>query len=172
MTKPFQDEYPEYYNIYVNLVPEGDLIQIFEKQTIINQEFLKTIPEEKGDYTYAFGKWSIKEILGHLMDTERIFSCRALRIARGDKQPLPGFEQDDYVKKGNFFRRSLKDLMDERLMLRGATIKLFSSFDEHEMMERGVTNDHDITVRAILHILIGHEIHHIKFIKENYFNNK
>ena len=167
--KPLPEEFPGHYTHYIDLVEEGNILDMLEKQSLITQEFLSSIPEELGDHTYAFGKWTIKDIIGHLIDTERIFSTRALRIARGDKQPLPGFEQDDYVKNGFFFKRTLKDLNDERMMLRAANIKMFRSFDEHLFMEKGVANDNDITVRAVLYLLIGHEIYHLKFMKENYF---
>jgi len=166
--KPFEDEYPGHYTHYVDLVSDGNIIDIFENQSAVTHEFLSTIPEELGDHTYAFGKWSIKEIVGHLIDTERIFSVRALRIARGDKQALPGFEQDDYVKNGYFFKRTLKDLVDERLMLRAANMKMFRSFEPLSFLEKGMANDNDITVRAILFLLTGHEIYHIKFMRENY----
>ena len=166
--KPFPNEYPGHYTHYVDLVPEGNILDTFEKQSSITHEFLSNIPEELGDHTYAFGKWTIKDIVGHLVDTERIFSARALRIARGDMQALPGFEQDDYVKNANFFKRTLKDIVDERLMLRAANIKMFRSFDKLTYMERGIANDNEITVRAILYLLTGHEIYHINFIKENY----
>ncbi len=166
--KPSPEEYPGHYTHYVDLVPEGHILETFEKQSAITHEFLSNIPEELGDHTYAFGKWTIKDIVGHLSDTERIFSSRALRIARGDTQPLPGFEQDDYVKNANFFNRTLKDIVDERLFLRAANINLFRSFDKLTMMEKGVANDNEITVRAIIYLLTGHEIYHINFLKENY----
>ncbi len=166
--KPHPDEYPGHYTHYVALVPEGNILETFEQQSAVTHEFLSGIPEDTGDHTYAFGKWTIKDIVGHLIDTERIFSTRAMRIARGDKQALPGFEQDDYVKNANFFRRSLKDLVDERLMLRAANMKMFRSFDKHTFMEKGIANDNEITVRAIIYLLTGHEIYHLNFIKENY----
>lgn len=166
--KPHPDEYPGHYTHYVSLVPEGNILETFESQSALTHEFLSSIPEALGDHTYAFGKWSIKDLVGHLIDTERIFSSRAMRIARGDKQALPGFEQDDYVKNGYFFKRTLKDLVDERLMLRAANMKMFRSFDKITMMERGIANDNEITVRAIIYLLTGHEIHHMNFIKENY----
>ncbi len=166
--KPMPEEYSGHYSHYVDLVPEGHLLDIFEKQSYITQDFLSSIPSDKGDHTYAFGKWTIKDIIGHLIDTERIFSTRALRISRGDKQAMPGFEQDDYVKNGMFFRRTLKDVVDERHLLRLANIKMFRSFEELTFLEKAVVNDNIISVRAILFLLTGHEIYHMKFIKENY----
>lgn len=166
--KPFPEEYPGHYIHYVDQVKEGNILDIFEQQSAITHEFFSGLSEELGDHTYAFGKWTIKDILGHLTDTERIFSTRAMRIARGDKQALPGFEQDDYVKNANFYKRSLRDLTDERLMLRAANIKMFRSFEPLTFLEKGIANDNEITVRAILYLLTGHEIYHIKFIRENY----
>lgn len=166
--KPFPEEYPGHYTHYLDLVPEGNILDVFEKQSALTNDFFGSLTEEQGNHTYAFGKWTVKDILGHLIDTERIFSTRALRIARGDKQALPGFEQDDYVKTGNFFERSLKDLAEERMLLRAANIKMFRSFDELTFIKKGIANDNEITVRAVLFLLIGHEIYHIKFIKDNY----
>ncbi|MCE1165809.1 MAG: DinB family protein [Bacteroidetes bacterium] len=166
--KPFPEEYAGHYSHYVDLVPEGPVLDIFDRQSALTHEFFSSIPESLGDHTYAFGKWTIKDIVGHLIDTERIFSTRALRIARGDKQPLPGFEQDDYVKNGFFFKRSLIDIVEERQMLRLANIKMFNSFEEMCFLEKGMVNDNPISVRGIIYLLLGHEIYHIKFIKENY----
>jgi uncharacterized damage-inducible protein DinB len=166
--KPFPEEYPGHYTHYLNLVPDGNILDVFEKQSALTNEFFHSLTEEQGNHSYAFGKWTVKDILGHLIDTERIFSTRALRIARGDKQPNPGFEQDDYVKTGNFFQRSLKDLADEWMLLREANIKMFRSFDVLSFIAKGIANDNEITVRAVLYLLIGHEIYHIKFIKDNY----
>lgn len=166
--KPLPEEYPGHYTHYVGLVPEGNILDVFEMQSVITNDFFGSLTEEQGNHTYAFGKWTIKDILGHLIDTERIFSTRALRIARGDKQPLPGFEQEDYVKSGNFFQRTLKDLNEERMLLRAANVKMFRSFEPHTFIAKGVANDNEITVRAVIYLLIGHEIYHINFIKENY----
>ena len=102
------------------------------------------------------------------MDHERIMSVRALRIARGDRQQLPGYDQDDYVKNGQFFKRSLKELTDEMLIVRASTLYLFKTFDETTLMQRGTVNDFEITIRAIIYILAGHEQYHINFLKENY----
>lgn len=170
MNRPTQEEYPEYYNLYLNLVKEGDIIDILEKQSILVQRFIATIPEDKGDSTYGFGKWTIKEVLGHLLDSERILSYRALRIARKDKQPLPGYDQDDYVKNAKYYRRTLKEIADEMLLLRAANLKFFKSFDSEDLIQRGVANDFEFSVRAILYILAGHELYHINFIKDNYLN--
>ncbi|MFA5405223.1 MAG: DinB family protein, partial [Ignavibacteria bacterium] len=108
MDRPTAEEYPEYYNQYINLVKDGDIISILEEQSSYVQKFIASIPEEKGNSTYGFGKWTIKEVFGHLLDSERILAFRALRIARKDKQPLSGYEQDDYVKNAKYYRKTLK----------------------------------------------------------------
>jgi hypothetical protein len=170
MERPTPEEYPEYYNQYLPFVKEGDIITILEEQSIYVQKFIASIPEEKGDSTYGFGKWTIKEIFGHLIDTERILTYRALTIARRDKQPMPGYDQDDYVKNAKFYKKTLKELADEMLLLRAANLKFFKSFDEEDLMQRGIANEFEFSVRAILYILAGHELYHINFIKENYLN--
>jgi hypothetical protein len=170
MNRPTPEEYPEYYNQYLGLVKEGDIISILEEQSVYVQNFISSIPEEKGDYTYGFGKWTIKEVFGHLLDSERIFCYRALRIARRDKQPMPGYDQDEYVKNSKYFKRTLKEIADEMLMLRGANLKFFKSFDETDFMERGTANEMEFSVRGILYVLAGHELYHINFIKDNYLN--
>lgn len=170
MSRPTQEEYPEYYNLYLGLVKDGDIISILEEQSVYVQNFILSIPEDKGDHTYGFGKWTIKEIFGHLLDTERILSYRVLSIARRDKQPLPGYDQDEYVKNSKYYKRSLKEIADEMLMLRAANLKFFKCLDETDLMERGTANEMEISVRAILYILAGHELYHINFIKDNYLN--
>lgn len=170
MSRPLPDEYPEYYNLYINLVKDGDILDILEKQSKEIQQFLASLPEEKGDHSYAFGKWTIKEVLGHLIDSERIFAGRALRFARRDKQTLPGFDSDEYVKNGNFYRRTLQDLREEMLLLRAANLKLFSYFDENDLIQKGTANEYQFSVNSILYILAGHELHHVNFIKDNYLS--
>ena len=171
MGRPTPEEYPEYYNQYLHFVKDGDIIAILEEQSVFVQNFISTITEEQGDSTYGFGKWTIKEIFGHLIDTERILSYRALRIARKDKQPMPGYDQDDYVKNSGYYKRTLKEIADEMLLLRAADLKFFRTFNEEDLLQRGIANDFEFSVRAILYILAGHELYHINFIKENYLNN-
>ncbi len=166
--KPFKEEYPEFFEGYINLVREGNIIEILSEQSQDLQETLSLFSDEDADKTYAFGKWTLKELVGHLIDNERLFVARALRISRGDKQMLPGYDQDDYVKNGRFFRRPLKELKEELLLLRAANILFFKSFDDHDLMQRGYVNDYEITVHGILFVLAGHERYHIDFIKQTY----
>jgi uncharacterized damage-inducible protein DinB len=125
--------------------------------------------ERDGSFRYAPGKWSVKEVLGHIADTERIFTYRALRIGRGDQTPLSGFEQDDYVKTGVFGERALAELAEEFGAVRGASIVLFRSFKEEAWPRRGVANEKEVTVRALAFITAGHQIHHRAILEERYF---
>src|SRR5262245_56247109 len=122
MNRPETTEYNEYYETYISLVPETEILPALENQIAEIRELFAAIPENKGDFTYAEGKWTIKELLGHLSDGEKLFAYRALRISRADKTPIEGFEQDGYVENGNFNRRPLTDLMDEFLTLRRANM--------------------------------------------------
>ena len=125
--------------------------------------------EREGNFRYAPEKWTVKEVLGHVNDTERIFTYRALRIARGDQTPLSGFEQDDYVRGGNFAERTLADLADEFGYVRSASIALFRSLQKEAWSRRGVANEKDVTVRALAFIVAGHELHHRLILEERYF---
>ena len=168
MNRPLTDEYPEYYNAYINLVKDGNIIDILEEQSTFVQGFLNGIPEDLGDKAYAFGKWTLKETIGHMIDVEKIMAYRFLRIVRGDKQPMPGFDQDEYVLNGKFFRRNIKSLIDEKLLVRAANFIFFKNTDPDDLMLRGTFNDIEISARALLYIIAGHELHHVNFIKENY----
>ena len=124
--------------------------------------------EADGDLRYAPDKWSLKEVLGHLNDTERIMSYRALRISRGDTTPIEGFEQDDYVRNGPFARRALADLIEDYIAVRRATISLFRNLDDSAWTRRGIANKNEVTVRALAYIIAGHELHHRGIIDEKY----
>lgn len=163
-----ENEYNGYFETYINCVEGHDL----NKGLVLNGEalvaFFKSIPEDKCDYKYAEGKWTIKEVLLHIIDTERIFAYRALRIARQDKTPLVGFEQDGYVAYYNCLNRTILSLINEYMVVRKATVALFESFDDVALKSMGVASSHPISVRAIGFIVVGHENHHIKIIKERY----
>ena len=168
--RPSKNDYAEYYHNYIQELESDNILEILEKQLNENLELFNTISEEKANTSYDAGKWSVKELLGHMIDTERIFAYRALCIARGEKQSLPGMEQDDYVKEAEFNKRSFKSLVDEYGLLRRSDLSLFHSFGEKELNKRGTANNSDVTVRAILFIIAGHELHHIKVLKERYLN--
>lgn len=163
------DEYPEYYSGYIKLIPKDkNIIDVLEKGRNNMQLFIKSLPEEKGNYAYAEGKWSIKEVLGHLADVERVMTYRSMCIARGEKQSLPGFEQDDYVKTGEFNKRTLAGLAEELLLLRNSGLVLFKSFSEEDGLRWGKANNYDTTARAYMFIIAGHELHHMKILQERY----
>lgn len=166
--RPHADEVPEYYVRYVNLVPDGDIIDILESQIHEALALVEGLDDESALYRYQAGKWSVKEVLGHLIDCERVFACRALRFGRGDETSLPGFDQDAYVAAGKFDRRPLSDLLQEFLAVRRATVALFRGFGEEEMQRRGVANEVPVSVRAIAYIIAGHERHHRTILRERY----
>ena len=168
MSKPLPEEYPEYKFIYLNLLEDDDIVNILSSQSNELQELLKNVSEEDAEKSYAFGKWTLKEVIGHLLDNERVFIARALRIARGDKQRLTGYEPDDYIKNAKWFERTLKSLLEEMLLLRAADLLLIKSFDENDLQRRGFVEEDEYTVNAILYVTAGHEKHHINYIKENY----
>ncbi len=168
MPRPKPNDYPSFYAGYVEETEGDDPVKILEEQITRLQVTLSTVSEEKGEFSYAEGKWTIKEMIGHLIDTEKIMAYRALCIARGEKQSLPGFEQDDYVKEGNFNRREMKELMEELLQTRRSTILLFKSFEKEMLNRRGVANENEVTVLAFAFIITGHANHHIRILKEKY----
>jgi hypothetical protein len=168
-TRPESNEYAPYYGKYVSLVPHGDILLTLEKQ-LPETVALLSRPEANGDFRYALGKWSMKESLGHVIDAERVFSYRAMRISRNDKTPLPGFEQDDYVEYGPFAHCTLPSLVEEFASVRKATLCLFRALDEAAWARRGMASDKEVTVRALAYMIAGHELHHRKIFQEKYLS--
>ncbi len=167
-TRPLATEYAPFYARYIDLVPEGDVLDILSRQRDDALALLAKIPGDAGDVRYAPGKWSIKEVLGHIIDSERIFAYRALRFARADTTPLAGFEQDDYVRAGNFKARSLADLTEEFGFVRQATLVMLRHFGPETWDRRGTANNAAVTVRALAYIMAGHAGHHIGILRERY----
>jgi hypothetical protein len=165
---PEPGEYAPYYEKYISLIPGNDILATLEDQRRQTLLLLSGRTDADGDLRYAPGKWSVKEVLGHLNDTERIFAYRALRISRGDQTPLAGFEQDDYVRNGPFARRPLEDLIEDYIAVRRATISLFRNLDEAAWTRRGVASENEVTVRALAYMIAGHELHHRKILEEKY----
>jgi hypothetical protein len=165
---PDASEYAPYYGRYISLVRAGDILAALEEQPRETQKLLSGLSETQGHYRYAPGKWSVKELLGHLIDTERVFAYRALRIARNDRTPLAGFEQDDYVRQGNFEVQPLANLIEEFACVRRASLFLFQQLSAEAWMRRGIADQKEISVRALAYIIAGHELHHRQVLKEKY----
>ncbi len=169
--RPQPGEYAPYYDRYISLVPGADVLAALAALEDQRRQMLLLLcarTETDGDLRYAPDKWSLKEVLGHINDTERIMSYRALRMARGDTTPIEGFEQDDYVRNGPFARNSLAALIEEYIAVRRATVSLFRNLDEPAWTRRGTANQNEVTVRALLYIIAGHELHHRRMIEEKY----
>lgn len=163
-------EYSSFYHIYVSKVPEGDIIAQLKHQTAETLALYQSIADAKWNSTYASGKWTIKELLVHLLDSERVFAYRALRIARGDETPLVGFEQDDYIPTSEANHRAVEDLLEEYQHLRASTISLIKSFSPTMLARIGTASGAKISVRALCSIIAGHELHHRQIITERYLN--
>jgi hypothetical protein len=167
--RPETGEYAAYYEKYVALVPGNDIVAILEAQRLQMIQLFAARGERDGNFRYAPDKWTVKEVVGHVSDTERIFTYRALRIARGDATPLSGFEQDDYVRAGAFGDRTLADLAEEFAHVRSATVALFRSLGKDAWTLRGTANKNEVSVRALAFITAGHELHHRRILEERYF---
>jgi hypothetical protein len=166
--RPEKKEYDEFYAGYVSLVPETDILTALQNQISDVQNLFAQITEEKGDFRYAENKWTIKELLGHIIDAERVFSYRALRISRNDKTPLSGFEENSYVANSNFSQRSLADLLEEFSLLRRANAILFQNLPDEAWSQTGTASDAEVSVRALAYIMVGHVRHHLNILKERY----
>ncbi|MFC2088360.1 DinB family protein [Calditrichota bacterium] len=166
--RPENNEYFEYYDRYVSLVPDGDIIEILKNQQKICNNLLLDLPEKKINYKYAPEKWTLKQVFGHVIDVEWVFTYRALTIARGDKTALPGMDQNEFMKGANFEKRQMSDMIEEYNHLRSANIVLFTSFDEQINNRTGMASGCSFSVRSIPYIIAGHELHHINVIKERY----
>jgi uncharacterized damage-inducible protein DinB len=168
IVRPLESEYPAYYAKYVASVPNNDLLAYFATQKENLASLLATLPESKLLYKYAEGKWSIKDVAQHVIDSERIFAYRALSIARNDPHELPGFEENDYAAIANADARSGQDLASDFNAARAATIALYTSFDNEILERKGIANGKHVTVRALGYIIAGHDLHHLGVIKERY----
>ena len=165
---PVTGDYAPYYGKYIEVVPDGDLIEMMATQARDYQRLLAPLTEEQGNFRYAPEKWSIKEALGHVTDAERIFTYRILRFARADQTPLPGFEQDDYVQASNCSSRKLSDLLEEFVAVRRASIALVRSLDDTAWLRRGVASGKEISVLALAFVVVGHVQHHQHIFEERY----
>ena len=167
MNRPTAEEYHSFYAGYIATVP-NDVLGTLEKQADEFPDFIRSISSDKADFAYAPGKWTVKELLGHLIDTERIMAYRALRFARNDAQNLPGFDENEYVSQSNYHLRNLDSLAEEFSLLRKANLLLIRSFTAEDLLRRGKADNFEVSVRALLFIMAGHVNHHLKILQERY----
>ncbi len=170
--KPESDEYAAYYERYISLVPDGEVVETLERQGAETLALLRSLPEERGAHRYEPGKWSVKQLVGHVIDGERIFSYRALAFARGDSQALPGMEQDEWMAGVDFDARTLSSLVDEFESVRAATLHLLRHLSPEAWARGGTASGNEITVRALAYIIAGHEAHHVRILRERYLRGE
>lgn len=169
IARPSEDEFSPYHLTYISRVPvDLDPVELMRTQINLLSRLMKAVSEAQSFFRYAPHKWSIKEVVGHLSDTERIMSCRLLRIARGDRTPLPGFEEDDYVRAANFDARALSSLVEEWVDVRRATLALVAGIEHSAWMHRGIANTKEVSARALGYIIPGHVAHHIDLLQSRY----
>ena len=166
--RPDAAEYAPFYHGYISGVPEGDVIAHLRDGGRELLDALGALPEERGGFRYADDKWTIREVVGHLIDAERAIGEDALRIARGDATPLPGFEENEYVRTAGSDRRTLASLVRELGAVRESTVQLFDSFPDEVWIRRGVASGKEISVRALAYITAGHPMHHLRILRERY----
>ena len=166
--RPQPDEYGDFYEDYINLIDEPNVIQSLIRQGQKVYTIIRQLTDDEANHRYADEKWSVKEVMGHLVDTERIMAYRALCISRGEQTALPGYNHESYVEQGNFDQRSLQSLSTEYDALRNANISMFSSFSKKQTLRKGTANEVSVSVRALAFIIAGHEKHHLNILEEKY----
>ncbi len=169
IARPEPAEYNPYYERYISLVSGTDILSTLDSQRRDTLLLLSGRDESDGNFRYAPDKWSAKELLGHVCDTERIFAYRALRVSRGDQTPIEGFEQDDYVKNGPFAQMPLEEIVEDYIAVRRATLTLFRNLGEAAWTRRGIANKNEVSVRALAYTIAGHELHHRRILEQRYF---
>jgi len=169
-SRPALNEYAPYYSRYIDRVPAGDIVQILRDQIVETASFLRGIPSDSTTSGYAPGKWTIRDIVGHLADTERVMSYRALRFARGDRTPLPGFEESEYAPNARASDREMTDLVYELELVRASTVALLAGLPAEAWGRAGSANGNEISVRALAAVIAGHERHHLAVIRERYLS--
>jgi DinB family protein len=169
--RPKPAEYNSYYDRYISLIPGSDIVATLASELPKTVALLSAHGEEESGLRYAPDKWSVKEVVGHMTDTERIMTYRALRIARNDRTPIEGFEQDDYIRGGPYSDLTLADLVEEFKSVRSATLNFFRNLRATDWTRRGIANQYEISVRALAYVIGGHELHHRHILEERYFGN-
>jgi hypothetical protein len=168
IARPQADEHLPYYSKYIDRVPDGDLVAMLREQLMDTVALLRKVPKDREDYAYGPGKWTIKEVVGHVIDTERVMAYRALSVGRNDPVNLPSFDENAWVPAANFGRLSLAELVEELEVVRAATIQLAKHLDPKALVNRGTANGAVVTPRALFYIIAGHERHHVALFRERY----
>lgn len=168
MQRPHPSEYGEYYGLYVGQVPDGNVFEILERGVSNTVALLGDLPRDWETYRYQPGKWSVREVVGHVVDVERLFAFRALSMARADPTPLPSIDEDRWAAASNADRRPLGSLLDDLAAARRSTLAMFAGFDQETWGRRGTASGFEFTVRSFPYIIAGHEIHHRKVLEERY----
>lgn len=168
LQKPDKNEYPAFYHTYISKLPDTPILKLLAEGTIKLSNLTKILTEEQAEKSYAPGKWSVKELIGHMMDTERIMAYRCLCISRQEKQFLPGFNENDYVAASNFNKQPLGDLLNQYRLLRDSNLALFRNMDEIMWGQVGIANGSPVSAHAIAAIIAGHEMHHLAILQERY----
>lgn len=168
IAKASPSETASFYHRYLNQIPDEDILGLLKHQAEEVKELFSNLSPEKQDFAYASGKWTLKELFGHMIDTERIMAYRTMCIARGETVSLPGFDENSYVDKAKFYTRELTNLIQEYYQQRQSNIALFASFDDEVLTQTGTANNSSVTVRGIISIIAAHEYHHLQIIKERY----
>jgi len=166
--RPIEGEHSSYYQGYIDQVQSDNFLEVLKDALSETVPYLESLPAEKWDYKYAPEKWTIKEVMLHIIDTERVFSYRAMRVSRNDKTPLPGFEQDDFVPNSNASNRSGESIIEEYKALRNSTIQLYQNFSQEQLDRIGTASGFPVSALALGFITAGHEIHHLRILKERY----
>ena len=165
---PSTAEYADFYSGYVELVNTSNIINALKSQMHEVYTLVHSLPIEKGDFAYDVGKWTLKEVIGHIIETERLFSYRAFSISRGEKNELPSMDQDQYMKNNLYHVRTLVDLLNEFLAVRISTIHLLSNMNKRMISKKGIASGYEVSVRALSYIIVGHVMHHLNIIKGKY----
>lgn len=168
MTLPNDSDYAPAHAPYVALVPEDDVLEAMQQQSSETQKLLASLDEQRASYRYEADKWSVKEVIGHMADAERIVGYRALAIARGETQPLPGFDEDEYVRNASFDTWKLGDLSEEYALVRRTNIVFFKNLPPEAWDRRGTANGAPVSVRGLAYVIVGHERHHLRVLRERY----
>jgi len=168
MDRPDASEFAPYYNTYVSLIENKDVLDVLDAQPQKIRSLIGKIPEERGNFAYSEGKWTIKELLSHVIDGERIFAYRVLRISRGDQTPIEGFEQDDYIELSNAANRRIAEMIEEFELQRRSNMLMLRSLPAAAHVRLGWASGHQVSVRALTYIMAGHVIHHLNILRDRY----